>query len=385
MKRKKITAGILLLISIWILPYLTAQPAYAENLTGTIKLQLTQLEGTSYEDVGFSLYKVGTWSTVTQSWTLDSAFSDSGITLSSLTSNSAWDSAAKTLAAHSGLSSITPTTITTDAAGKATTSDLGMGMYLVVQTSAKDTYGTVSSFLVGLPVRQDDGITYTYTQEVNPKATKTTLPPTGDGENDTGNGNGTGNENGSGTGDNGSSGNGSDPGTGSDSDSSSNSGPGNGNSSSGGATNTTDTPQLVPKTEEILAKADQGTAAATLETELSDAAIAGDQTESSVLPEVQEKKKDSATGQMQEDEKHDDFLTEGKNAGVSEDIGADSNADGMADANADTNGTSPDGGMGTMGKVAAAAGGIAAIGCGIAVAIKAMGHGSMIGFKRRKK
>lgn len=139
--------------------------AFADATTGSITINLTTDLGTSKEGVGFKLYKVGDWNISTESWKLVDSLSSTKVNFSALTTNSAWSSAAQTLANASGLP--TATNGTTKADGTLTFSSLGLGMYLVVQ-EGDNNYGMIAPFLAALPVMGNNG----YTNEVtcSPKA-----------------------------------------------------------------------------------------------------------------------------------------------------------------------------------------------------------------------
>lgn len=158
-------------LAILLLLCIVKQPVYAADPTsGNITIELTTDLPTSKEGVEFKIYKVGSWDSHTEKWDLASEWSDSTINLNNLTTNEGWDSAANTLCSKiGGSSSLSPTTAgPTDSNGKLTFSNLGLGMYLVVQDGTNN-YGTISPFLISLPYKQNNA--YDYNPTAKPKAT----------------------------------------------------------------------------------------------------------------------------------------------------------------------------------------------------------------------
>lgn len=176
----------------------------ATPTTGTITITLKHDLGPK-NGVEFKIYKVGTWSSTDEKWTLDSGLTSSQFdTLDKNSTHDAWDSVANELASQVQTAGITVTqSVTTDGDGKATTQNLDLGMYLVIQ-DGNNQYGTITPYLVSLPSKGSNG--YNYTPETFPKATA--LPssggnntPSNGGNTSTGNNSAGGSEESSGSGD----------------------------------------------------------------------------------------------------------------------------------------------------------------------------------------
>lgn len=142
-----------------------AERVYAASETGSITIQLSELnaENSNKAGVKFTYYKVGTWNTTYERW---DALSETGVNFSELTSNTAWDAAAKTLAGSDSLSSGTEETTNED--GTLALTGLTLGMYLMIPQE-NNNYGVMSPFLVGLPGSGANG-SYSYEITVTPKA-----------------------------------------------------------------------------------------------------------------------------------------------------------------------------------------------------------------------
>lgn len=173
----------------------------ATQTTGTITITLNQDLGPK-EGVHFTIYKVGTWSSTDEKWTLVSGLTSSQF--DNLNKNSDWNSVANELASQVQTAGITFTqSVKTDGDGKATIQNLALGMYLVIQ-DGNNQYGTITPYLVSLPSKGSNG--YNYTPETFPKATA--LPssggnntPSNGGNTSTGNNSAGGSEESSGSGD----------------------------------------------------------------------------------------------------------------------------------------------------------------------------------------
>lgn len=174
----------------------------ATPTTGTITITLNQNLGPK-NGVEFKIYKVGTWNSTDEKWTLVSGLTS--LQFDNLNKNStydAWDSVANELALQVQTITVTQS-VTTDGDGKATTQNLDLGMYLVIQ-DGNNQYGTITPYLVSLPSKDSNG--YDYTPETFPKATA--LPssggnntPSNGGNTSTGNNSAGGSEESSGSGD----------------------------------------------------------------------------------------------------------------------------------------------------------------------------------------
>lgn len=160
----------MLLLAALLLVCVAGKPVCAASTlptTGSITIQLTTELGTSKEGVGFKLYKVGNWKAARENWLLDDRLSATGIVLDNLSTASDWDSAAQTLSGQISSANLSSSSGTTDADGKLTAGNLVLGMYLLIQEGTNN-YGTVSPFLVSLPVK--DGDNYKVDITVSPKA-----------------------------------------------------------------------------------------------------------------------------------------------------------------------------------------------------------------------
>ena len=142
------------------------QAMAAETGPGTLKVQLDDI-GTPKESVGFTVYCVGTLEE--NQWKLEESLEETGVDLNAMTYADEWDTAALKLARASAAAGLERQTGETDGDGAFTMTGLSAGMYLLVQNSGKDTYGTVSPFLAGLPSRNEDGSTR-WELTVHPKA-----------------------------------------------------------------------------------------------------------------------------------------------------------------------------------------------------------------------
>ena len=142
------------------------QAMAAENGPGTLTVQLDDI-GTPRGGTGFTAYAVG--SLEEGQWILDESLAGTGVDLNSLTYADEWDAAALKLARAAGDAALEGRSGQTDGAGTLALAGLAAGMYLVVQDSGEDTYGTVSPFLAGLPGRAEDGSAQ-WAVAVHPKA-----------------------------------------------------------------------------------------------------------------------------------------------------------------------------------------------------------------------
>lgn len=121
----------------------------AQIETGTLIVQLDEM-GTPRDSVGFTAYYVGGLNDNSE-WKLIDGLQSTGVDLDGLVYADEWDAAALKLAHAADFSRLTASTGQTNAEGTMTLANLPAGMYLVVQDSGADTYGTVSPFLAGIP------------------------------------------------------------------------------------------------------------------------------------------------------------------------------------------------------------------------------------------
>ena len=106
--------------------------------------------------ISMKLYQVGTASenNGNVSFTLDSRFAGSGITMDSLTTADKWAAAAQTLAGLAGSSGINAIEGTSDAQGQILFNNLEQGVYLLVQNSGQDRL-TISPSLLTVPLQEN--------------------------------------------------------------------------------------------------------------------------------------------------------------------------------------------------------------------------------------
>ena len=166
-KKRLLAAGIFLALLVFgtVLPA-ERQAMAAETGPGTLTVRLDDI-GTPKGGVGFTAYYVGTLEG--NQWKLEESLRETGVDLNAMTYADEWDTAALKLARAAAGTELGRQTGETDGDGAFTMAGLPAGMYLLVQNSGKDTYGTVSPFLTGLPSRDEDGSTR-WELTVNPKA-----------------------------------------------------------------------------------------------------------------------------------------------------------------------------------------------------------------------
>ncbi len=148
---------------------LTASAADSKAINTGIKGSVTLTvkdagTGTTATDGEFALYSVGNLNSNKTAWVLNSAFSSSGVSLTNLDSASL----AKTLSDYATNNNISPAATATVKNGVVTFSDLSVGVYLVVQTSASTNFYEVNPFLVTLPI--EEGNSWSYSVDATPKA-----------------------------------------------------------------------------------------------------------------------------------------------------------------------------------------------------------------------
>ncbi len=148
---------------------LTASAADSKAINTGIKGSVTltvkdAATGTTATDGEFALYNVGNLNPNKTAWVLNSAFSASGVSLTNLDSASL----AKTLSDYASNNKISPSATAMVKNGTVTFSDLSVGVYLVVQTSASTNFYEVNPFLVTLPI--EEGNSWSYSVDATPKA-----------------------------------------------------------------------------------------------------------------------------------------------------------------------------------------------------------------------
>ena len=111
---------------------------------------------TPYPGISMKLYQVGTASenNGNVSFTLDSRFAGSGITMDSLTTADKWAVAARTLASLASSSGINAIEGTSDAQGQIFFNNLSQGVYLLVQSSSQDRI-IISPSLLTVPLQEN--------------------------------------------------------------------------------------------------------------------------------------------------------------------------------------------------------------------------------------
>ena len=162
-------AIVLLVLSVSI-PAL-AMPAIDTSKVGSITINVDSAYG-AVSGVGFSVYKVASV-TSSGSYTLTTGtngFSGSGVVLSSLTTASLAEKAAKTLKKYTVANGITGSSGTTNSSGSVAFTNLTLGYYLVVQTTVVGTDTISDPFLVAVPMRNTAETDWIYDVVSYPKA-----------------------------------------------------------------------------------------------------------------------------------------------------------------------------------------------------------------------
>lgn len=137
---------------------------------GSITVQLNNLD-TPKNDVGFTAYRVGSWSGEEGKWVLDDSLKDTGVELDKLEYATDLDSAALKLASAKGLENIDHVVSgKTDGSGTMQLTGLPWGVYLLVQNSGESEYGTVSPLLAAIPYVTDGSRQSDLTVEPKAKA-----------------------------------------------------------------------------------------------------------------------------------------------------------------------------------------------------------------------
>lgn len=134
---------------------------YISNRQGSIQaILMSQADSsgkqTPYPGISMKLYQIGTASenNGNVSFTLDSRFAGSGITMDSLTTADKWAAAAQTLAGFAGSSGINAIEGTSDAQGQILFNNLEQGVYLLVQNSGQDRL-IISPSLLTVPLQEN--------------------------------------------------------------------------------------------------------------------------------------------------------------------------------------------------------------------------------------
>ena len=148
-----------------------AMPAIDTSKVGSITINVESSYG-AVSGVGFTVYKVASV-TSSANYTLTTGtngFSGSGVVLSSLTTASLAEQAAKTLKNYAVANSITGTSGTTNSSGRAAFNNLTLGYYLVVQTTIVGVDTISDPFLVAVPMRNTAETEWIYDIVSYPKA-----------------------------------------------------------------------------------------------------------------------------------------------------------------------------------------------------------------------
>ena len=148
-----------------------AMPAIDTSKVGSITINVESAYG-AVSGVGFSVYQVASV-TSSGSYTLTTGangFSGSGVVLSSLTTASLAEKAAKKLKNYAVANSITGSSGTTNASGTVAFKDLTLGYYLVVQTTTVGADTISDPFLVAVPMKNTAETDWIYDVVSYPKA-----------------------------------------------------------------------------------------------------------------------------------------------------------------------------------------------------------------------
>jgi len=148
-----------------------AMPAIDTSKVGSITINVESAYG-AVSGVGFSVYQVANV-TSSGSYTLTAGangFSGSGVVLSSLTTASLAEKAAKKLKNYAVANSITGSSGTTNASGTVAFKDLTLGYYLVVQTTTVGADTISDPFLVAVPMKNTAETDWIYDVVSYPKA-----------------------------------------------------------------------------------------------------------------------------------------------------------------------------------------------------------------------
>lgn len=148
-----------------------AMPAIDTSKVGSITINVESAYG-AVSGVGFSVYQVANV-TSSGSYTLTTGangFSGSGVVLSSLTTASLAEKAAKKLKNYAVANSITGSSGTTNASGTVAFTDLTLGYYLVVQTTTVGADTISNPFLVAVPMKNTAETDWIYDVVSYPKA-----------------------------------------------------------------------------------------------------------------------------------------------------------------------------------------------------------------------
>lgn len=148
-----------------------AMPAIDTSKVGSITINVESAYG-AVSGVSFSVYQVANV-TSSGSYTLTTGangFSGSGVVLSSLTTASLAEQAAKTLKNYAVANSITGSSGTTNASGTVAFTNLTLGYYLVVQTTIVGADTISDPFLVAVPMKNTAETDWIYDVVSYPKA-----------------------------------------------------------------------------------------------------------------------------------------------------------------------------------------------------------------------
>lgn len=144
---------------------LAAEPADLDmGATGSISLTLADSDGNAVSGGAVTLYKVAelylddgnmayTLTSAFSGWTSDLDVTDTGL--------------AAELEAYVKKNSISGTTVSVGKDGKISFNSLGLGLYLIVQTTEPENYKTIRPFVVTVPL-EEDGV-WVYEVDASPK------------------------------------------------------------------------------------------------------------------------------------------------------------------------------------------------------------------------
>lgn len=170
--KKLATLALILLLSSPVTAFAHDVPQLDHLCSLTITMKRA---GKPVHDGRMELYRVGEVAEDdgNYSFRLTKAFTPSGVSLENLNDSALADDLAA-YAASEKLKSLSAQTI--DEAGKATFTQLEVGLYLIVQTKPAKGYASVDPFLVSLPYLEN-GV-YVYDREADPKTSLEPVPTT---------------------------------------------------------------------------------------------------------------------------------------------------------------------------------------------------------------
>ncbi len=165
-----LTAALCLLLGMFVTAYAHELPDM--SATGSLSVTMTY-EGKAVPGGTLTLYRVGAIREQDGDYgfALTKDFADSRLPLEDVSS----DALAEKLTAYASGKGLAGTNVKLGDDGKASVSELTLGLYLVVQTEPADGYEAVSPFLVSIPAQENGS--YVYDVDASPKTDLTPQTP----------------------------------------------------------------------------------------------------------------------------------------------------------------------------------------------------------------